>query len=167
MFSGPSSRNDSGSSGGHNTPDFGLEGSRRRGDEGGVDDDNEEFVYEESVPQTRQSSDQDSDEENFRYTVSPTFGSTATQPELPVVTSQTLRPQPSPAQLEAIFAAASSGDLAQLQRLFEKAQAQTDTAAFALANDASQRTGLTALHGAASRGHIDVVRWCEWIVCIL
>ncbi|KAH7105458.1 hypothetical protein BKA62DRAFT_612996 [Auriculariales sp. MPI-PUGE-AT-0066] len=34
--------------------------------------------------------------------------------------------------------------------------------AFALANDTGPRTGLTALHGAASRGHLSVVRWRKY-----
>ncbi|CAG8779036.1 1883_t:CDS:2, partial [Acaulospora colombiana] len=34
-----------------------------------------------------------------------------------------------------------------------------NTEAFALANDATTRTGLTPLHGAASRGHIEIVQW--------
>jgi hypothetical protein len=63
---------------------------------------------------------------------------------------------PSPAQLEALYSAASSGDLSMLKKLFHG-----EVEAFALANDASIRTGLTALHVAASRGHTDIVRWCE------
>ncbi|KDQ20611.1 hypothetical protein BOTBODRAFT_100253, partial [Botryobasidium botryosum FD-172 SS1] len=66
---------------------------------------------------------------------------------------------PSPSQLEATFAAASSGNLEQLQRLFQSALSESDAEAFALANDAAARTGLTALHAAASRGHLDVVQW--------
>ncbi|KAF7332129.1 Ankyrin unc44 [Mycena kentingensis (nom. inval.)] len=69
---------------------------------------------------------------------------------------------PSPAQLEALYAAASSGDLQQLQRLFRNALSPADggnVEAFSLSNDASTRTGLTALHAAASRGYLDIVTW--------
>jgi ankyrin repeat protein len=31
---------------------------------------------------------------------------------------------------------------------------------FSLSNDASPRTGFTALHAAASRGYLDIVIWC-------
>ena len=68
---------------------------------------------------------------------------------------------PSPAQLEAIYAAASSGDLGQLQRLFGIAWEESSVNAFALANDATSRTGLTPLHAASSRGHLDVAQWRE------
>ncbi|KDQ64736.1 hypothetical protein JAAARDRAFT_236745 [Jaapia argillacea MUCL 33604] len=65
----------------------------------------------------------------------------------------------SPAQLEALCAAASSGNLTLVQNLFHHAKQNERIEAFELANDASARTGLTALHGAASRGHLEVVRW--------
>jgi hypothetical protein len=68
---------------------------------------------------------------------------------------------PSPAQLEALYSAASSGDLSMLKKLFQYSVQSGDVEAFALANDASTRTGLTALHVAASRGYTDIVRWCE------
>jgi hypothetical protein len=67
---------------------------------------------------------------------------------------------PTPAQLEALYAAASSGDLPLLQKLFGSVLASGDVEAFALANDASSRTGLTTLHASASRGYIDIVKWC-------
>lgn len=69
-------------------------------------------------------------------------------------------PSPSPAQLEAIYAAASSGDIAQLRRLFRTAEEEQGVGAFALSNDATSRTGLTPLHAACSRGHLDIVQWC-------
>ena len=69
---------------------------------------------------------------------------------------------PSPAQLEALFAAASSGDLSLLKKLFQTSLQSGDVEAFALANDASTRTGFTALHAAASRGYSDMVQWCKW-----
>jgi hypothetical protein len=68
---------------------------------------------------------------------------------------------PSPAQLEALFAASSAGDLEQLKSVFHNAQYSSSAEAFALANDASTRTGLTALHAAASRGFLDIVIWCQ------
>lgn len=76
----------------------------------------------------------------------------------PAVQSQ---PHPSPAQLEALSAAASSGDLSLLKKLFQTALQAGDLEAFALANDASSRTGFTALHAAASRGYLDIVKWRE------
>jgi hypothetical protein len=72
----------------------------------------------------------------------------------------------SPAQLEALYAAASKGDLALLKRLFRSALETGDVEAFALANDASSRTGFTALHAAASRGYIHIVKWCELFVSV-
>ena len=72
--------------------------------------------------------------------------------------------RPSPAQLEALSAAASQGDLVLLKMLFATALQSGDLEAFALANDASSRTGFTALHVAASRGYFDIVKWREyWI----
>jgi hypothetical protein len=73
--------------------------------------------------------------------------------------SRTQKCKPSPAQLEALHAAASSGDLERLQNVFRHAARNEDVEEFALANDASTRTGLTALHAAASRGHLSVVTW--------
>lgn len=69
--------------------------------------------------------------------------------------------QASPAQLEALYSAASSGDLSDLKKRFNTSLQTGDVEAFALANDASSRTGLTALHAAASRGYIDIVQWCK------
>ncbi|GAW07703.1 ankyrin unc44 [Lentinula edodes] len=72
---------------------------------------------------------------------------------------QPLRTHPTPAQLESSYAASSSGDLSLLQKIFVTAHETGGISAFSLANDASTRTGLTALHAAASRGYEDVVRW--------
>jgi hypothetical protein len=71
------------------------------------------------------------------------------------------QPQASPAQLEALYAAASSGDLLLLQRTIQNALQTGNVEPFSLVNGASSRTGLTALHAAASRGYIDVVKWCK------
>lgn len=95
----------------------------------------------------------DSDEEEFVYP----GGTTTVQPEEP---SYHPPQHPSPAQLESLYAAASSGDLLLLQRLFRNALESGDVQPFSLANDASTRTGLTALHAAASRGYLDIVIWC-------
>jgi hypothetical protein len=65
----------------------------------------------------------------------------------------------SPAQLEALYAAASSGDLTLLQRIIRNASQTGNVEPFSLVNDASSRTGLTGLHAAASRGYLDVVKW--------
>ena len=66
---------------------------------------------------------------------------------------------PSPAQLEALQAASAAGDLSLLQKLFRTALQSGELEPFALANDASARTGQTALHAAASRGYLNVVQW--------
>lgn len=66
---------------------------------------------------------------------------------------------PSPAQLESLYAAASSGDLLLLKRLFRSALENGEVEHFALANDASSRTGFTTLHAAASRGYLEIVTW--------
>lgn len=68
---------------------------------------------------------------------------------------------PSPAQLESLYAAASSGDLHLLQRLFKNALENGNVEPFSLANEASSRTGFTALHAAASKGYYNTVVWCK------
>ncbi|KAK0230505.1 hypothetical protein IW262DRAFT_1444924 [Armillaria fumosa] len=68
-------------------------------------------------------------------------------------------PAPSPAQLEALYAAALSGDLPLLKKLFATALESSNIGSFSLANVASSRTGFTTLHAAASRGYLDVVTW--------
>ena len=113
----------------------------------------------------------DSDEEEFVYPgVTDSFTDETTSSvnfqEVPlaepasVSTPVPLQRHPSPAQLESLYAAASSGDLSLLQNLFRNALKSSDVEAFALANDASTRTGFTALHAAASRGFLDIVKWC-------
>lgn len=72
-----------------------------------------------------------------------------------------LKRKPTQAQLEALYAAASSNDLSLLQNLFRNACQNEDVEEFALANDAAVRTGLTALHAAASRGYLEIVQWRE------
>ncbi|KAG8928147.1 hypothetical protein FRC02_007296 [Tulasnella sp. 418] len=76
----------------------------------------------------------------------------------PVVTPPQ-RLGPSTVHLESIAAAASAGDLERLQTLFQSIIAETGVQSFVLANEAAQRTGLTVLHHAASRGHLSVVEW--------
>jgi Ankyrin repeats (many copies) len=71
------------------------------------------------------------------------------------------QPHASPAQLEALYAASSSGDLTLLQRIINNALQTGNVESFSLVNGASSRTGLTALHAAASRGYIDIVKWCK------
>lgn len=98
------------------------------------------------------------DEEEFVYP-----GASSDEPEVEQEEPQPQRqPQPpSPAQLESLYAAASSGDLPLLQRLFRNALDSGDVQPFGLANDASSRTGFTALHAAASRGYLEIVIWCK------
>lgn len=109
--------------------------------------------------------DDNEEEEEFTY---PGSSSPLTEPT-PLMVAQA--PEPSPpvvrpsiqtptvAQLEAIFAAASAGNLASLRDIFSKAQNEQAIEPFVLANEATSRTGLNSLHSAASRGHLDVVRW--------
>ena len=68
---------------------------------------------------------------------------------------------PSQAQLESLYAAASSGDLHLLQRLFKNALENGNVEPFSLANEASSRTGFTTLHAAASKGYYNMVVWCK------
>lgn len=70
-----------------------------------------------------------------------------------------IKQKPTQAQLEALYAAASSNDLRLLQKLFRNASQSENVEEFALANDAAVRTGLTALHAAASRGYLEIVQW--------
>lgn len=74
-----------------------------------------------------------------------------------------LKRKPTQAQLEALYAAASSNDLQLLQNLFRNACQNEDVEEFALANDAAVRTGLTALHAASTRGYLEVIQWRESI----
>lgn len=81
----------------------------------------------------------------------------------PIVEAAPPQPTPTPAQLEASFAASSSGDLNQLKSVFRNARETSFVEPFALANDASSRTGLTTLHVAASRGYLNIVTWCQYL----
>ncbi|THH33659.1 hypothetical protein EUX98_g540 [Antrodiella citrinella] len=77
----------------------------------------------------------------------------------PTPVQETVTPpklQPSSTQLEALRATAASGDFQALQARFREIKEAGDFESFALANDASPRTGLTALHAAASRGHLHI-----------
>ncbi|KAJ7667874.1 ankyrin repeat-containing domain protein, partial [Mycena polygramma] len=109
-------------------------------------------------PQDSPHLDQDDDDDEFVYPGSSEFvypaSDTNQTPSAPPVQ------HPSPAQLESIYAAASSGDLPLLQRLFRSAVESGNVEPFSLSNDASPRTGFTALHAAASRGYLDIVIWC-------
>lgn len=89
--------------------------------------------------------------------VSPSPPSPTPPPPRPV------KRKPTQAELEALYAAASSNNLRLLQKLFRSACQNEDVEEFALANDAAVRTGLTALHAAASRGHLEIVQWRKLI----
>ena len=97
---------------------------------------------------------QDSDEEDGDEFVYPGAGA-----EEVVRSTANDSSSPSPAQLESLYAAASSGDLPLLQRLFKNATETSNTQPFSLANDATSRTGFTVLHAAASRGYLNIVTW--------
>lgn len=83
--------------------------------------------------------------------------SAATTPEEPPVRSRA--PEPTRAQLESLYAGASAGDLDGFQKLVNDVAKASECEPFALVNDATSRTGLTPLHAAASRGHLDIVKW--------
>ncbi|KAF7433187.1 hypothetical protein PC9H_005136 [Pleurotus ostreatus] len=99
----------------------------------------------------------ESDDDEFVYPGSSTDHTTESIPVARTVSNT--QSEPSPAQLEALYASASSGDLPLLQRLFQSALETGDVQPFNLANHASTRTGSTALHAAASRGYLDIVQW--------
>lgn len=109
------------------------EDTKRRGDNNLSDDDDEEFIYPAA--------------------------SIADVDTLHILSPRQVHP--SPAQLESLYAAASSGDLPHLKRLFRNAVESGEVEPFNLANDALSRTGFTALHAAASRGYYDIVVWCK------
>lgn len=110
-----------------------------------------------------QPSDEDDnlDEEEFIYP-----GTSVSDLEIEHVEPPRQPQPPSPAQLESLYAAASSGDLPLLKRLFRNALDSGDVEPFGLANDASSRTGFTALHAAASRGYLEIVMWCKIILSV-
>ena len=130
----------------------------------------------DSHPQSRDSAheeQEDSDDEPFVYPGSPEPHTgdvphpVASAEEPPVIPAQgpVRRPVASPEQLEEIYSAAATGDLFLLQTLFQSALASGDLEAFALANSATSRTGLTPLHAASSRGHVEIVQWCTFCHC--
>ncbi|KAI0321846.1 hypothetical protein OF83DRAFT_162573 [Amylostereum chailletii] len=153
--------------------------SQPLGDAG--DEEEEEFVYpavETEEEEFRYPDIATNEEANSVDTTTPQAGQSSRSSALPsrdpspppVVNTSSLSPSPpqqstpsrshpSPAQLESLYAAASSGDLSLLQRLVRTISQTEEIEPFSLANDASTRTGLTALHAAASRGHLSVVKW--------
>lgn len=134
------------------------------------EEEEEEFVYPDSSVDATPHQDSliVSDDSPEHSLLPPNFAVESTLVESPSLLSSPPQAQvpshPSPAQLEALSAAASQGDLVLLKKLFATALQGGDLEAFALANDASSRTGFTALHAAASRGYLDIVKWREsWI----
>ncbi|KAK1236712.1 hypothetical protein PQX77_000068 [Marasmius sp. AFHP31] len=112
-----------------------------------------------SYPAPGAQADNDSDDE-FVYPGTEEAPSTSSKEEqVEEVVQPPPQPRPSPAQLESLCAAASSGDLPLLKKLFRNALDAGDVEAFSLANDASTRTGYTALHAAANKGHLNVIKW--------
>lgn len=103
-------------------------------------------------------------------TESPSSSTALHQSSPPAPSSPSPSPSPptqihaSPAQLEALYAAASSGDLLLLQGIIRNASQTGNVEPFSLVNDASSRTGLTALHASASRGYLDIVKWRKIIL---
>lgn len=145
-----------------------------------LSDDVEDFQYsalskrqeEQSSPATDSDEVESEEEDNDEFTypdASSVVELVLSESEPDVSSTHVNNPKPvpqgpSPSQLEALYATATAGDLSMLQQLFQSAQINSHTEAFALANDASSRTGLTALHAAASRGHLETV---EWRLCFL
>ncbi|KAI6034236.1 hypothetical protein PISMIDRAFT_86794, partial [Pisolithus microcarpus 441] len=124
-----------------------------------ADDSDEDFVYpatSENATVNDQSLPTPPPEQATSVPESTTHPPSPLGPPLYPIQNQS---HPSPAQLEALCAAASSGDLVLLKKLFSTALQSNELEPFALANDASSRTGFTALHSAASRGFLDIVRW--------
>jgi hypothetical protein len=106
-------------------------------------DDNEEFIYEPS-----------SDAINDNNTNESNPDPKPVSPPSPKAT-----PALSRVEHEKIYGAATSGDLDVLQRLIQTAVADERATVFSLVNEPSPRGGLTLLHAAASRGHLEVVKW--------
>lgn len=106
-------------------------------------------------PSPRYSDDSpDSEDELFVYP------STPSNPEDgPQQSASARQIHPTPAQLESLYAAACSGDLSSLKKVFHTALENSDIEPFNLSNDAAPRTGFTALHAAASRGYYDMTVW--------
>jgi Ankyrin repeats (many copies) len=127
------------------------------------------ILNEPGVAQDRVDDSEERDEDEDEAFVYPGNPSEQSHPEAPVLAPvpQPQTAHPSPAQLESLCAAASSGDLSQLKRLFRNATEGNNVEPFSLANETSARTGLTAMHAAASRGHLDIVKWREYTLGML
>ena len=65
-----------------------------------------------------------------------------------------------PAQLESLYTAGLGGNLTRLKQTIEEVTSSGEIGTFELVNDASPRTGLTVVHAAASRGHLDALKYC-------
>nr|VWP00534.1 Pre-mRNA-splicing ATP-dependent RNA helicase PRP28 (EC [Ganoderma boninense] len=125
-----------------------------------------EATFEYNPPEERR---QTPKQEHQQLLVSPSPRAVSPPPPLTEASGPAVQPtapspvparhHPSPAQLEALHAAAASGDLRRVQTEFRSAVRADDVEPFELTNDASPRTGLTALHAAASRGWLDIVKW--------
>ncbi|TFL05679.1 hypothetical protein BDV98DRAFT_229793 [Pterulicium gracile] len=76
--------------------------------------------------------------------------------EAPQVQQPPASPHPSPAQLESLYAAASSGDLPQLKRLFNSALDIGDCGAIP---DLEDKEGETCLHKASLNGHLSILQY--------
>ena len=147
-------------SGSHDHPLAAQEATTEEQEQEGAESDDEEFRYpgaESPIVHT----------DPLRSASPPPPPPPTVQPvqELPapVIEPQALRSTaPTSKQLELVATAATAGDLEQLQLLFQEIIAETGCQSFVLANDAAPRTGLTALHHAASKGRLQVVQWCEW-----
>ncbi|KAJ7591175.1 hypothetical protein C8J56DRAFT_1003730 [Mycena floridula] len=115
-----------------------------------TDGDEQPFIYSGA---SAEASEDSASEDGFIYP-----GATVSPDE--IIVAQPPQSHPSPAQLESLYAAASSGDLPLLKKLFKTAlDSGTVDEPFSLANDASSRTGFTALHAAARSGYLDIVIW--------
>lgn len=132
-------------------------------------EDDEPFVYPAASEQPSHTSDsiphspleQSPEPEPQSVSSEAAEGEQPTEDESPEPIPKSATSHPTPAQLESLIAASSSGDLSLLQNLFRNALRTGEVEPFALANDASTRSGLTALHVSASRGYLEVVKWCK------
>lgn len=120
------------------------------------DSDDEEFVYPGASPSPTESPSPPSHSE---VVTSPLSSAPSGLPS-PSLSVPPAKKHPSPEQLEELHTASASGDLKRVQSVFKRAVEVGEVESFALANDASPRTGLTALHAAASRGYLSIVKWC-------
>ncbi|GJJ07266.1 hypothetical protein Clacol_001466 [Clathrus columnatus] len=130
------------------------------GDKEEEEEEEEEFIYEQSMDRVTPplSEEGDDDAEAFKYAVSP-IAETVPRSDSPPAVSLSQSIQVSAAQLTSILAAAAVSNFSSFQSQFEAIISHTNVTPFTLANEASPRTGLTVLHVASNKGHLDTLKW--------